>query len=724
MLASSQNTTRLDGRATTIVFGSDDGVPTILYHGPLIDHEADLAIIESMGRRPVLPGSLDLNEPISMHPEIGRGFLGHPAMIGNRSSISAPGWAGRFVMTSRERLEDGVSFRLSDSARALELEIQCRLDPRTDVATFVSRLRNAGDTPFEVDWFSAPVLTPEQHFSEHLSFHGRWCAEFDIERQAVQRGLTKHENRRGRTSHEAFPGIILLNPNTDEENGPCVGVHLGWSGNHRIILERLSTGDVQVQMGVLLFSGEGRLAPGAGMETPPLYVARSSRGLNTLSRKLHAHVRAHILKMPDPAAPRPVTVNTWEAIYFNHRHDALVSLADAAAEIGAERFVLDDGWFQGRNDDTGGLGDWHPDDIKYPNGLEPIASHVRGLGMQFGLWVEPEMVNENSGLFRDHPDWVLGLGDYPRLTGRNQLVLDLANPMVGDYLFERLSALIADHKIAYLKWDMNRDLVLPGDRDGKATVHRQTHALYDLLDRLLERFRSLEIESCASGGGRVDYGILKRTHRFWTSDSNDAVERMRIQTGFSYFFPPEIMGAHIGSRWSHTSGRGSHAGYRTLVAGYGHMGIEADLTKMDRTEREIIRSAVERYKADRNIWHAGAFSRIRTVDPELLGAATTSIDRHRARLIVVQCGRPRSMVPPRIHLDGLDRERAYRVRMQFRSEMVDKANRRFDNPIWNDGYECTGEAIALAGIGLPSLYAQTGVAIAIDAVDSDIGGFE
>lgn len=716
MLASSENTLRLDGRGTSIVFSWDNGVPAVIYHGPRLPENTNLETLASTCVRPVPHGTLDQNELISLHPEIGRGFLGHPAMVGNRSSIAAPGWAGRFSNVSRDEIDDGVVFRLADCARALELEIECRLDAETDVATFQSRLTNAGGTPFEVDWLSAPVVTPDQRYSQHLSFHGRWCAEFAIAREDVPLGLTKRENRRGRTSHEAFPGLILLNANTDEENGPCVGIHLGWSGNHRVILERLSTGDVQVQMGVLLFSGEGILEPGQTMQTPPLYVARSSRGLNAMSRKLHAHVRAHVLKLPDPELPRPVTVNTWEALYFDHTHQALTALADAAADIGAERFVLDDGWFRGRNNDTTSLGDWYADETKFPDGLEPIASYVRNRGMQFGLWVEPEMVNQESQLFRDHPDWVLGLGDYPRVLGRNQLVLDLANQMVSDYLFDRLSTLVADHRIAYLKWDMNRDLVLPGDRQGRATVHRQTDALYALLDRLLAAFPTLEIESCASGGGRVDYGILQRTHRFWTSDSNDAVERMRIQTGFSYFLPPEVMGAHIGPEWSHTSGRAFHAGYRALVAGYGHLGIEADLTDMKNMERETIREAVVRYKADRAIWHSGEFSRIRTVDPELLGAMAVSQDRNHARLVIVQGGRPRSTVPPRIAVHGLAPEHRYRVSLQFATEMVDKANRRFDNPLWTNGFEMTGEALALVGIGLPSLYAQTGIALAIDAV--------
>ena len=713
-MANTPGIVRVDGRETTLVFVWEDGVPALAWHGSRLAAAADLASLVESQRRPVLHASLDANEAISLHPEIGRGFLGHPAMIGNRGSISAPGWAGRFRMLGYDRIEDGVVFNLADEERALFLAITCRIDAQSDVATFTKRLVNTGDTPFDVDWLAAPAITPGQEYDQHLSFHGRWCAEFDIERSAIPLGLTKRENRRGRTSHEAFPGIVLLTGNTNDNQGACMGLHLGWSGNHRIILERMPTGDIQIQAGVLLFSGEMTLQPGEALETPPLYVAHSAHGLNAMSQKLHAHVRAHVLKLPDPAKPRPVTVNTWEAIYFAHDHSALVELANAAADIGAERFVLDDGWFRGRNDDTSSLGDWYPDEAKYPDGLEPIASHVRSLGMEFGLWVEPEMVNPRSRLFEEHPDWALGLGQYPKLTGRNQLVLDLANPLVSDYLFERIGKLVDDHQIAYLKWDMNRDLVLPGDRNGKPTVVRQTQALYALLDRLLAAFPKLEIESCASGGGRVDYGILQRTHRFWTSDSNDAVERMKIQTGFSYFLPPEVMGAHIGPQWSHTSGRGLHAGFRVLAASYGHMGVEADLRKMPDSERETIHDAIARYKADREIWHTGLFSRIRTIDPQLLGAAAISPDRKRGRLVLTQLDRPRSTVPPRVTIGGLDPNMQYRVTMQFASEMVRKANRTHDNPLWGEGYVVDGSTLAIVGITLPALYAQTGLAIAIN----------
>lgn len=726
MLTKHSNCCRLDGPTTTIVFAWSDNVPRVVWHGARLTDDLDLASFIDSQQRALSQATLDVTEPLSMHPENSRGWLGYPAMSGQspQSTGSAGRWAGQFKFQSAEEshaLDDqqSVLFRLHDEPRGLQLEIDCRIDSVSDVASFASRLRNTGDDPFQLDWLSAATVTPEQRFNHLKTFHGRWCAEFDVLSRPVPMGLTMLENRRGRTSHESFPGVILCQETTHENQGECIGVHLGWSGNHRVLIERMSSGDVQVQMGVLFAGGEALLNAGESIDSPPMYVAHSSHGFNSMSQKLHAYARRRLISFPESSgkpAPRPVTVNTWEAVYFDHDQLRLRALVDAAADIGAERFVLDDGWFKGRNDDTSSLGDWYPDPSKYPQGLKPLADYVRSRGLQFGLWVEPEMVNPRSELLREHPDWALGLESYAVVTGRNQLVLDLNNADVEAYLFQRLEELVEENEVAYLKWDMNREYVTPADKHGHASAWRQTEALYRLYDRMLSRFPGLEIESCASGGGRIDFGILSRCHRFWTSDSNDPVERMQIQTGFSYFFPPEVMGAHVGPRWSHTSGRGLHTGLRTLVASWGHFGIEADLNTLEDDEREVIRKAVVTYKQDRDIWHTGRISRVRTVDPALLGSLAVSTAADRARLVLVQMQRPRSTLSPHILVPGLDSERFYQVSLSVESEMVKKANRDFEHPLWREGYRASGAVLGQAGIAIPALYAQTAIAIAIDAV--------
>ena len=711
------HTHRLDANGTTILFGWTTGVPEIIYFGDRLDMALDVETFARSRSRPLGHATLDLQPAISMQPEVGTGFMGHPGLIAHSVEEIRSGWAGLFAYEWIEIGENEVVFHCRDTHRGLALVITVTLCPHSGVARLKSRLTNEGDIACVVDWLSAPVLRIPQNLSEYMHFHGRWCAEFSINRRAVPMGLIKSENRRGRTSHEAFPGTILLSPTTDEASGPCFGVHLGWSGNHRMVLERMAGGECQLQMGVLHFAREGMLKPGASLETPELHAAHSADGLNALSQRFHTHVRENILALPDPQKPRPVTVNTWEALYFDHDMDRLKALADAAADVGAERYVLDDGWFEGRDDDTTSLGDWWPDSKKYPDGLAPIVDYVVDeKDMEFGLWVEPEMVNPDSHLYRQHPDWVLALDPYPRMLGRNQLVLDLTNNEVTDYLAEKLGALLSEHRISYLKWDMNRDLVLPGDRAGQPAVHRQTSALYALIDRLRRDFPDVEIESCASGGGRIDYEILKRTHRFWTSDSNDAIERMRIQDGFSYFLPPEIMGSHVGPAWCHTSGRGFHAHFRALIASYGHMGLELDLTKATEEERATMATAVARHKEDRALWHSGRFFRIKTVDPALMGACVVDENADEGRLVLAQIDRPRSVVPPTVPIPGLDPARSYRVSLQTRRETALGASRFFDNPLMDDGLTLPGAVLMSAGVQLPVLYAQTGLALKVEAI--------
>ena len=365
----------------------DGWVPEILYFGSPIADDLDAELFARSSARPQGFATLDDSAPGSMQPEISHGFMGHLGLIAHRINTDHAGWAGLFLYTGKTEIENGVVFRCHDQHRQLVLEISCTLCPISSVAVLKSRLINEGDNLCIVDWMSAPVLPIVQALSEYFHFHGHWCAEFTIDRRSVPMGLIKAENRRGRTSHEAFPSTIMLSPTTtDEETSKCLGVHLGWSGNHRMVLERLTTGECQLQIGVLHFSREGNLPPGETLESPELFVAQSNHGLNDMSQKFHTYIRSNILKFPDVEKPRPVTVNTREALYFDHDMDRLKALADAAAEVGGERYVLDDGWFKGRNDDTTSLGDWFPDPDKYPDGLHLIVDYVIDeKGMEFSL---------------------------------------------------------------------------------------------------------------------------------------------------------------------------------------------------------------------------------------------------------------------------------------------------------------------------------------------------
>ena len=445
------------------------------------------------------------------------------------------------------------------------------------------------------------------------------------------------------------------------------------------------------------------IEPGQQYETPPLYFA-SANGLNDLSQQFHRFVCDQLVRLPDPAKPRPVHFNSWEAVYFEQDYEKLFRLVDLAAKVGTERFVLDDGWFRGRKDDRAALGDWEVDLSKYPEGLQPLIDRVEAAGMEFGIWVEPEMTNENSDLFRSHPDWILHVPPYHQPVGRYQYVLNLAHLEVSDYLFDALSRLLTQYPgIKYLKWDMNRDLTLPGGRTGRPSVHDQTVALYRLLRRLREQHPSVEIESCASGGGRADFGILEQTCRVWASDSNDAHERVRIQRGLGYFFPPVIVGSHVGPPTCHQTERKLSLAYRCAVAFSGHMGMEIDLRDLSPDELSILERWTARYKQYRSLLHSGYIRRLQTDDPAIYAHAVIAEDRKRFLLLVFFTDATFNSVQGPLRITGLDRTRSYAVSLWDKPEVPSPIMLGFDSELMGGTtVTVSGEFLERAGIVLPA----------------------
>jgi alpha-galactosidase len=419
-------------------------------------------------------------------------------------------------------------------------------------------------------------------------------------------------------------------------------------------------------------------------------------------------------------APRPVHLNTWEAVYFDHDPAALMQLAEAAAAIGIERFVLDDGWFAGRHDDRAALGDWWADRGKYPAGLRPLADHVVQLGMQFGLWFEPEMVSPDSELHRAHPDWALQIDGRPRLTGRNQLVLDIARPEVSQYLFERIDALLGTLPIAYIKWDHNRDLATAAHADGRAAWHAQVPAAYALMDRLRAAHPALEIESCSGGGGRIDFAVLQRSHRVWTSDCIDALSRIDSQRGLLQFFPPEIMGNHVGSAPSHQTGRTQALAFRAAVALPGHLGVEQDVRRLDADARAELAGWIALYKRWRGLLHGGRV---------WLGDAGDGVvwqlhgDDAAGELILLCYRRQPSSLryAPALPLPMLDGGRHYRLRLITPAllpahQLYDGTAPFFEALRAATGIEVAGDWLRRAGLPLPRARAETAFIVHLQAL--------
>jgi alpha-galactosidase len=655
--AASPATWRLDSANVTLVVESIDGVPALRYFGPRLADDLALAELAALAARAEAHASPAIEAPLALTPQAGQGFPGRPGLAAHRNGLD---WASLARLVDVQCEASRLIFTSRDDAHGIALVHDLLLSGDVLVAT--TRLTNCGSEPLQVDHLAAPILALPGFVSQIIGFEGRWSGEFQLRRQALGMGSWLRENRRGRTSHDAFPGLIATERDCIETRGLAYGFHLGWSGNHRLSVETLADGRRWVAMEALYLPGEIRLAPGACLVTPAIYATVSGDGLGAVSRQFHHFLRARPEHRRLRAKPRPVHYNSWEAVYFNHDPATLMALAQRAAAVGVERFVLDDGWFGGRRSDCAGLGDWTVSSAVYPDGLGPLIARVQALGMEFGLWVEPEMVNPDSDLYRAHPEWVLGTPPAPQIPFRNQLALDFGRAEVRDRMFRDVAALLAAHPIAYLKWDMNRDLSQPGGADGRAGATAHVLGLYEVLDRLRAAFPHVEIESCASGGGRADYGVLARTDRIWTSDSNDALDRLSIQRGFSHFFPAELMGAHVGPTHCHITGRHLSMPLRVATALFGHMGIEADLRELDAQETEDLAAGVALHKAHRALIHSGALHRIDAADG-VNAFAIIAEDASEALLSYTMVEEQRGYFAAPLRLTGLDPAADYDLKL-------------------------------------------------------------
>ncbi len=691
----------------TVVLELGAGVPRIVHWGARLPDGVDLAALGT-GVSSALPQSgYDQRTDLTLLPQHASGEFAHPGLLGHRSGLD---WAPVFTTTAVDRTDGHLAWHGADERAGLAVSIAVDLHPGSGVLTLEGSVTNTGAEPYLVDRLSPTLPLPAQA-TEVMTLSGRWTREFQANRHPLHVGAVVRENRFGHTSSESSPTIFAGEPGFTEAGGEVWAAHLAWSGNHALRAELCADGRGYLQAAELLLPGELVLAPGETYAAPAIHAAYSPRGLTPLSGAFHTFVRS----LPgQPKTPRKVLLNTWEAVYMEHDPAALMALADRAAEVGVERYVLDDGWFRGRDDDHAALGDWYVDEGKYPEGLGVLVDHVTGLGLEFGLWVEPEMVNPDSDLYREHPDWILGIDGYTPILSRHQLVLDLGRDEVYAYLLERLDALLTEFAIGYVKWDMNRHLAAAGHH-GHPGVHLQTLRLYALLDELGRRHPDVEIESCASGGARADLGILRRTQRIWVSDCNDALERQQIQRGFSYVFPPEVMGAHIGPTQSHTTDRVHTLAFRAATAFFGHLGLEWNLSTATEEDRAGIAAVIALHKGVRDLLHTGTIVRGDHPDPSAYVHGVVAAGGGEAVFAYVQLRSSATTVPLQVRLPGLDPARAYRVeRMQLPGDGPQPG--KLAPNWWDDGIVIGGATLSTVGLAFAVHHPESATLLHLTAV--------
>ena len=677
-----------DARQTLVLTSRDARCPQIVYWGAPLPPDEDLDALAQMAERDVTGGMLDETPELSLCPETARGFPGQPG-LDLRDRDGAP-LRPLFVLEEAVQAELHLTFRCVDGALGLTYSARFTLDPDTHVIEAEAELHAA--EPVQLHWLSAPVFPALQDSDEMIDFSGRWCGEFQLNRIGWTPGIRLRESRTGRSGHEHFPGLLVAQRGCTEAQGEVAAFHYGWSGGHRMVAEELPDGRRQIQFGHAAGTQSGA---GTQFRTAPLYAVYSGHGFNGAAVSFQRHLRDRIVTWTKTGRPRPVHYNCWEAVYFDHDLPTLKDIATRAAALGAERFVLDDGWFGRRDDDTSSLGDWTVDPRKYPDGLGPLIEHVQGAGMRFGLWVEPEMTNPNSDTCRTHPDWVLGPQDQP--LGRQQYVLNMALPQVRDYLYDCLAALLAAHPIDYIKWDHNR--VLP------YADAAQTEGTYALIDRLRHGFPEVEIESCASGGGRIDFGILKLSQRVWLSDSNDALERLKIQHNAAFFLPGAVTGSHVGPRRCHTSGRTLDIAFRAWVAAQRHLGFEMDPRELTDHEARVLRDVTGWWKENRSWLFDADILRLASADPAVIAEQQLARDGSRFVVFAGKAGTTAQIAPRPLRLTGLDPKARYRVALRNR----DAASHLSRSPLaLKDGpVTLSGAALMQAGLCLPWSFPET-----------------
>jgi alpha-galactosidase len=558
---------------------------------------------------------------------------------------------------------------LLDSVSGLQAQLRYTIFRGRPLVVRGARILNNSKAPLILRGvMSASLDLPDSDW-QLITLNGEWARERSVDRRLLRPGRQSVSSLRGASSAQHNPFLALVRRSTTEDTGEAIGVSLAYSGNFLAEAEVEPFATTRVRIGINPEGFSWLLEPGAYFDAPEAILVYSAAGLDEMSAAFHSLFRERMARGTWRDRPRPILVNNWEATYFDFDEARLLQIAAAARDLGLELFVLDDGWFGRRDDDTTSLGDWQVDRRKLPGGLESLAAKVEALGLRFGLWIEPEMISRASTLFEQHPDWAIGAPTRQRTESRNQYVLDMSRPEIVDYLFGLLSGILSSAPISYVKWDMNRNItepftpVLPAWRQGEF-MHRYIMGVYSLYDRLTKAFPGILFESCASGGGRFDPGMLAYAPQAWTSDNTDAVDRLRIQWGTTLAYPISSMGAHVSAVPNHQTGRITPFDTRALVAFFGDFGYELDPTRLSDEERTRIKEQVEFYKHWREVFQFGRFHRLRSPfegDGNETAWMSVAPDRRSAVVGFYQTLSRVSIGPRRLRLRGLDPAVVYRV---------------------------------------------------------------
>ena len=715
---------RRDGVCIVLKTPTDE-MPQVEYWGAdfgLSPDEAALTQLDAMTLRITPPNEKpDAALRPSLLPQGAEAFAGRPGLEAYRGGrpvfVRWTSVTTFLAAEDRETEATAITVAAEDSVNKVRLNLKLSLKKGglAMVEQTVSNIdganggENSENEPLTVNWLESTMPMPRR--ADTLTqFTGRWPLEKQPRTAAMPSGSVTRECRHGKTSHESPWMFIASDGEPKWASGEVWACHLAWSGNQTYRIDNLPPHETLIGAGELLGPGEIQLAAGESYEAPQVCFSYSATGLDGMAARFHTWLRSlpkHV------SSPRPFTINTWEAVYFNHDEATLIKLADRAASIGVERFVLDDGWFHERRDDTRGLGDWVVDPEVWPNGLDNLAKHVHDLGMQFGLWFEPEMVNLDSDCAREHSDWILAAPEAvpyrEDVSYRTQYVLDLANPAAYEHVRGQMAALVEQLGIDYIKWDHNKlvtEAVSP--RTGRPAVHQQTLAVYRIFTDLKAAHPGLEIESCSSGGGRVDLGILEVADRIWGSDCVDPVERADIQRYTSLLVPPEMIGEHVGASPAHSTHRATTQELRMAMAFFGHMGIEWNLLKEPQEDIDKLAEWVAEFKKHREWFAVDAVVHSDAADPAVRLDGVVMPNQAAAIYRFTQLTTSQTYPAAPVRLPGLDPDKVYEVSpldVSLDLAKQDIANGQSPLGWWKaGGVRMTGRALATYGIRPPALH--------------------